>query len=111
MSWIKVLLSRVGSLFRRRQLDREMDEELRSHLEMAEEENRRSGMNAKEARWKAMRDFGGVTQVRERVRLREGIPFLENLRRDGAYALRQTLSLRWHWALARTRRSSASWMR
>ena len=89
MSWIKVLLSRVGSLFRRRQLDREIDEELRSHLEMAEEENRRSGMNAKEARWKAMRDFGGVTQVRERVRLREGIPFLENLRRDGAYALRQ----------------------
>lgn len=38
-----------------------------------------------------MRDFGGVTQVRERVRLREGWPLLENLRRDVAYALRQMM--------------------
>jgi putative ABC transport system permease protein len=36
-----------------------------------------------------MRDFGGVTQVRETVRMREGWPFVENLRRDVLYALRQ----------------------
>ncbi len=35
-----------------------------------------------------MRDFGGVTQVRETVRMREGLPFFENLSRDLGYALR-----------------------
>src|ERR1700728_627795 len=76
-------------MFRRRALDRETDEELRSHLAMAVEEYRRRGMSDEEARRKAMRDFGGVTQVRETVRLREGWPFVENLRRDVLYALRQ----------------------
>jgi putative ABC transport system permease protein len=46
-------------------------------------------MREEEARLKALRDFGGVTQVREAVRLREGWPWVENLRRDVLYALRQ----------------------
>jgi putative ABC transport system permease protein len=86
---VRTFVSRFAAMFRRRALDRETEEELRSHLEMAAEENRRRGMSAEEARRKAMRDFGGVTQVRETVRMREGVPFLENLRRDVAYALRQ----------------------
>ena len=69
--------------------DREMDEELTAHLAMAEEENLRRGMSAEAARQAALREFGGVTQVRERMRLGEGVPFLENLRRDFGYALRQ----------------------
>jgi predicted permease len=88
MSWVRAVVSRLAAMFRRRALDREMDEELRSHLEFAAEENRRRGMNDEEARRKAMRDFGGVTQVRETVRLREGVLWVENLRRDVAYALR-----------------------
>jgi predicted permease len=81
--------SRVGGMLRRRALDRELDEELRSHLEMAAEENRQRGMSEEEARRAALRDFGGVTQVRETVRIREGVLFVENLRRDFGYALRQ----------------------
>jgi putative ABC transport system permease protein len=84
-----VFLSRLTALFRRRKLDRDLDDELRAHLEMAAEENRRRGMSGEEARRKAMRDFGGVTQVGETVRTREGVPFVENLGRDVAYALRQ----------------------
>jgi putative ABC transport system permease protein len=84
-----MIVSRCAALFRRRVLDGELDEELRSHLEMAAEENRRRGMNAEEARRAALRQFGGVTQVRETVRLREGWPAIENLRRDVGYALRQ----------------------
>ncbi|MGC2298242.1 MAG: ABC transporter permease [Acidobacteriaceae bacterium] len=83
------VVSRLAALFRPRKLDRDLDDELRAHLEMAAEENRRRGMSGEEARRKAMRDFGGVTQVRERVRMREGVPSVENLRRDAAYALRQ----------------------
>jgi len=83
-----MLLSRWVALFRRRKLDGDIDEELRSHLEMSAEENRRRGMSDEEARRKAMRDFGGLTQVRETVRMREGFPFFANLSRDVAYALR-----------------------
>ena len=89
MSGLKTFWSRGAAMFRRKKLDRDLDDELQAHLEMAEEENRRRGMSAEEARRKAMRDFGGVTQVRETVRMREGVPLIENLRRDGAYALRQ----------------------
>jgi predicted permease len=75
-------------MFRRPALDQELDEELRSHLELAAVENQRRGMAADEAWRKALRDFGGVTQVRETVRVREGLAFAENLRRDLGYALR-----------------------
>ncbi len=89
MGRVRTVVSRWLAMFQWKKLDRDLDDELRSHLEMAEEENRRRGMNTEEARRKAMRDFGGVTQVRETVRMREGFPFVENLRRDVGYALRQ----------------------
>ena len=85
----KVAVSRWAALFQRTRLDRELEDELREHFAMAEEEHRRRGMNAEEARVCALRAFGGVTQVREQVRLREGWPWVENLRRDSGYALRQ----------------------
>ena len=80
---------RLSALMKQSSVEREIDEELRSHLEMAAEENRQRGMTKEDARRKAMRDFGGVTQVRERYRMREGLPWIENLRRDMGYALRQ----------------------
>jgi predicted permease len=86
---MRTWVSRVAAVFGRRDAEAELDDELRSHLEMAAEENRRRGMSDGEARRKAMRDFGGVTQVRESYRMREGLPWIENLRRDVAYGLRQ----------------------
>jgi predicted permease len=88
MGGLRTFGSRIAGMFRRRRLDGELDEELRAHLEMAAEENQRRGMPADEAWRAALRDFGGVTQVRERVRMREGVLWVENLRRDMAYALR-----------------------
>ena len=75
-------------MFRRRRLEGELDDELRAHLEMAAEENQRRGMAADEAWRKALRDFGGVTQVRETVREREGLLWVENVLRDVTYSLR-----------------------
>jgi predicted permease len=86
---LRTLVSRCAAIFRRGKLDRDLDEELAAHLAMAEEGHRQSGMNPEEARQAALRDFGGVTQVRETMRLREGLAFLENLRRDIGYSLRQ----------------------
>src|SRR5580658_10248942 len=89
MGGVRTILSRWVAMFRRNKLDEELDDELRAHLEVAAEENRKRGMSEEEARRAAMREFGGVTQVRETVRLRQGLPFFENLRRDVGYALRQ----------------------
>jgi predicted permease len=86
---VQAWFTRVAALFRRRKLDCDLDAELRAHLEMAADENRHRGMSADDARRAALRDFGGLTQVRETMRLREGFPLIENFRRDVGYALRQ----------------------
>ncbi|MGA7523218.1 MAG: ABC transporter permease [Acidobacteriaceae bacterium] len=88
MSLLRAMISRCVALFRRRELDRELDDEMRAHLEMAAEAHQRHGMSADEAHQAALREFGGVSQVRETVRLREGWPQVENLRRDVGYAVR-----------------------
>lgn len=88
---IRIFLSRWAAMFGRRRLDRELNEELRTHLGMAEEEYRRRGMNEEEARQKALRDFGGVTQVRETVREMEGVPLVDSLMQDVRFGCRQAL--------------------
>src|SRR5271163_4721076 len=89
MDWIRVLLSRGAALFRSKKLDADLDEELRTHVELAVEENRRRGMNEPQARNAALRAFGGITQTRERYRVQRGLPWLEEAARDIRYAVRQ----------------------
>src|SRR5580658_3046680 len=89
MDQIRTLLSRCLSFFRRQRLDQDLDEELRSHLQFATEENLQRGMLEQEARTAALRAFGGVTQTRESYRVQRGLPFLEVLWSDLRYAARQ----------------------
>ena len=89
MDWIRILLSRSAALFRSRKLDADLDEELRAHIDLAIEENRRRGMNEQQARTAALRAFGGVTQIRETYRVQRGLPWLEQIARDIRYAVRQ----------------------
>ena len=89
MERIRILLSRCAALLRRRSLDEELDAELSSHLEFAIEENMKRGMSAQEARTRALREFGGVTQTREAYRMQQGLPFLEAFLLDLRYGLRQ----------------------
>jgi hypothetical protein len=91
MDLIRTLLSRLASLFRRSRLDSDLDEELRSHIDIATAENMTLGMNRKEARRAALRSFGGVTQTREAYRIGRGFPFLDQLARDVRYGCRQLL--------------------
>jgi predicted permease len=86
---IRVLLSRCAALFGKQKLDEYLDEELRAHIEFAMDENLKHGMSQQEARTAALREFGGVTQTRERYRVQRGLPFAETLMRDVRYALRQ----------------------
>ncbi len=89
MDLIRVFLSRCIGLVRRKSLDQDLDEELRSHIELAVEENIKRGIPADEARTLAQREFGGITQIREEFRVQRGLPFLEMLAQDLRYAMRQ----------------------
>src|SRR5271163_5229080 len=90
-SLLRQMLARAASFFRKEPLDRELDAEMASHLEMAVEENVRRGMNPEEARRKAMVRFGGVQQAREQQREARGLPWLDVLMQDLRFTFR-TLS-------------------
>ena len=89
MELMRILLNRCAALFRRRNLDEDLDAELRSHIELAVEEKMKRGMSAREARTMALREFGGVTQTREAYRTQRGLPFLEAALSDVRYGIRQ----------------------
>ena len=81
-------ISFFRSLFRKEQLDRDLDEELSSYLEMLTEEKVRAGMNRERARREARIELGGVEQVKEKVRERRLGASIATLFQDGRYALR-----------------------
>src|ERR1039457_4916808 len=82
------LWRRLRTLFRRDRFDRDLEEEMRSHLEMQAEENRGSGMSSAEARNAARRQFGNVTALQETSREAWGWRALDELARDLRLALR-----------------------
>src|SRR5918992_3155801 len=59
---------RLLSSFRSSRAERELAREIRSHLQLLEDQYIASGMDAKEARYAARRAFGGVEQVKEHQR-------------------------------------------
>lgn len=89
MESLRTLLSRLLALFHRNRLDRDLDEELSAHIELATEENLRQGMPPEQARTSALRAFGGVTQARERYRSQRGLPWFGQAARDVRDATRQ----------------------
>ena len=82
---------RLKTLFRRKQLDRDLQDEVAFHLAMREEKNRTDGITAGEERYAARRQFGNITQMKEATRELWTFASLESLWRDLTFALR-TLS-------------------
>src|SRR5262245_37054916 len=85
---LTTLFSRLAALSRRRSLEADLDEELRSHLEMAVEVNRDRGMGEEEARRAARASFGGVEQTKELCRDERRIPLFETAIQDLRFSLR-----------------------
>jgi putative ABC transport system permease protein len=85
---LKELLCSIRSLFRRRQEEQQLHEELQFHLERQIEDNIVRGMSPQEARYAALRLFGGVQQIQEECREARGITYIESLVQDLRYALR-----------------------
>jgi predicted permease len=85
---LRTFVQRLAALSRRRQLEDDLDEELRSHLEMAIELNMRKGMSAGDARHEALRSFGGVERTKEMYRDQRGLPMIETAWQDLRFGLR-----------------------
>src|SRR5260221_14781822 len=78
----------LSRLFGRRKREKELDEEVRSHLEMAAQERMERGDTAKEAEHAARREFGNVGLVQELTHDAWGWGFLDRLGQDGRFGLR-----------------------
>lgn len=86
--FLKGLRRRLRTLVERRRFERDLDEELRFHLEMEVRKNVERGMDPSEARYAAERAFGGVARVKEAVRVIRGFAFFDSLDQDLRSAVR-----------------------
>src|SRR5215471_18973709 len=91
MAMLNKLRLRLRALFFKSKLEEELDEEVRFHLEREIEENIARGMRPEDARYAALRSFGGVERVKEESRDERGIQFLEEVWQDLRYGARMLL--------------------
>ena len=87
MTW-KRQLAMLRALFAGRKPADDLEEEIRAHLRMEEQENLESGMPPDEAHYAALRRFGNVTLTQERSREMWGWSSVETLWQDLRYGLR-----------------------
>lgn len=88
MNTFRQLVHRTISLFRRDPLDRELENEMSAHLDLAVEENIKAGMNPEQARRQALIDFGGPQQAKENHRDSRSLPLVETTLQDLRYTFR-----------------------
>src|SRR6058998_4005294 len=88
MRRLRELILRLGALFDKQRKDRELDDEIESHLQLHIEDNLRLGMTPDEARRQAMIKLGGIESTKEAYRDQRGLPVLETLWQDIRYGAR-----------------------
>ena len=89
MRWIYKFPLRLRSLFRKSRVEQDLSKELRFHLEKLIEEHAAKGMTPEEARYAALRELGGVEQIKEECRDMRRMNYVENFLQDVRYGLRQ----------------------
>ena len=85
---LRAVKRRARALFRRAEMEGELDAELRFHIEKEIEQNIARGMDPAEARRVALVEFGGAERIREECRDVRGVRLLEDLLQDLRYARR-----------------------
>ncbi len=88
MPLLRNLASGLRGLFRKEQVEREMDEELRGYLDAAVNEKMRRGMSREEALRAARIEMGGPESVKEQVRAVSWESLVETLWQDLKFGLR-----------------------
>ena len=79
---------RLSALLAGTRAERDLEDEVRFHLDTLAEEYQRKGMPQVEARAAARRDFGGVARMKEAYREQRGVPLIETTLQDLRYGLR-----------------------
>jgi len=88
MRWLYAIRLRLRWLFRRNEVESELDEEIRFHLERQAQEHIARGIEPGEAHRRAGRAFRDVERAKEECRDMRQLNFIEYLRKDFAYAVR-----------------------
>jgi putative ABC transport system permease protein len=89
--WFYTVPLRLRSIFRRGQVEAELNEELRYHLERQIEVNTAAGMSVEEARYAALRAMHGLDQRKEECRDMRRVKLIEDLWQDFRFSLRSLL--------------------
>jgi predicted permease len=89
MSFLRNIASGLRSLFRKEQVEAELDEELRGFLEMATEERMKQGMSRKDALRSVQLERGSIGVTKEVVRSAGWESVVEAFWRDVCYGLRR----------------------
>jgi predicted permease len=88
---LRKLRLRLRSILRKSKIERELDEELRYHIEQQTEQNIRLGMDPEEARYAAQKAFGGIEQAKEQSRDARGVRWLDELWQDLRFGARMLM--------------------
>jgi predicted permease len=91
MSTPRELLRRIGMLFHRRKFQSDLDEEMRLHLELRQQEQVEAGVPVGNARHAAYQRFGNPTAIREKSYMSWGWDWLESFFQDVQYGIRSML--------------------
>ena len=86
--WLFTIPLRMRSLFRRSRADRDLDDELRDHLERKIELHLATGMTHKQAQRRARLELDGIEQTKERCRDARGLVLIDSIWRDLRHGLR-----------------------
>lgn len=87
MNWLRNTRLRFRAFLQKERLDTEMDEELRSHIQMQTQENIEAGMNPQQAHYSALCQFGWVESIKETCREQRSFGWIENVGQDVRYSL------------------------
>jgi putative ABC transport system permease protein len=90
MRWLQMLRMRTRALTRTDEVDRELADEMREHLDHLIEEHVARGMTPAAARDAARREFGPVTQLVEESRDARGVAWAAHVWQDLKYGVRLT---------------------
>ncbi len=82
------LWSKLTAAFHRSKIERDLDDEIQSHLELAKADQIRRGATADQAAHRAAANFGSITLAKEQARDQRGIPAFSTIAQDARYALR-----------------------
>src|SRR5271155_2055473 len=88
MNWLRELARRLRMLMHCRQFDTDLEEEMRLHLELRQQQKIECGIDPDDARAAARRGFGNVTSLKEKSHMAWGWEWFEQLAQDMRYGLR-----------------------